>query len=479
MRIRLVAISIMILLMGSLSAMGVETSGSLAYTDPSGDVENIGFTDSTPDNVDITSVSVDDTADPIVITLEVVGIVITDPNSTYAYNYMLYLDQTGDGSENANIMISTFSNIMVSEFSTTYNTSPDVSGNGTSALEIRFGVDDIGTDSHPIEDIYVETMVGNDHYSPTKTALDSVNSGFGDDGTSDDDDDNDSDNDGMDDSWENMYGLDTTRDDSMEDKDGDGYSNIEEFSMGTEPNNANSVPDYGDDDWDDDMIPDPLKEDPTDTSISVEIENVDFSMDKGDEMFTVEQSADGTTGGDVDHCSLTIVSYYDDGSYDAEDWTVGPEVQDRESFFGMTYETYFRGNGSGGEDDWSVWEMYAYIKAPLSMMDDVVSDDEDVENDSDNRTLTGAHLVIRAYSDENEEMWNQDSADIFKMYEKFLAGEDFHMSLDDDGSDDGSEGDSVLTWIILIVLVILAVLVLIASVSILIAYVVVAGKRKR
>lgn len=52
----------------------------------------------------------------------------------------------------------------------------------------------------------------------------------------------DSDGDGMDDSWEEKYGLNTSRDDSMEDPDGDGVKNIQEYKDNTNPfdPNANS-----------------------------------------------------------------------------------------------------------------------------------------------------------------------------------------------------------------------------------------------
>ncbi|RLF70097.1 MAG: hypothetical protein DRN40_05355 [Thermoplasmata archaeon] len=45
----------------------------------------------------------------------------------------------------------------------------------------------------------------------------------------------DRDGDGMDDSWEEKYGLNTSRDDSMEDPDGDGVKNIQEYKDDTDP----------------------------------------------------------------------------------------------------------------------------------------------------------------------------------------------------------------------------------------------------
>jgi len=45
----------------------------------------------------------------------------------------------------------------------------------------------------------------------------------------------DGDHDGMDDDWEETWGLDPTRDDGGEDPDEDGYTNLEEYQLGTRP----------------------------------------------------------------------------------------------------------------------------------------------------------------------------------------------------------------------------------------------------
>lgn len=50
----------------------------------------------------------------------------------------------------------------------------------------------------------------------------------------------DADGDGMDDFWEDMNGLDSTRNDAMEDADGDGLANVGEFRAGTDPNEKDS-----------------------------------------------------------------------------------------------------------------------------------------------------------------------------------------------------------------------------------------------
>ncbi len=55
--------------------------------------------------------------------------------------------------------------------------------------------------------------------------------------------------DGMNDAWEDAYGLDTTRDDSAEDLDGDGLTNLEEYVLGTDPTVSDSDSDGMPDLW--------------------------------------------------------------------------------------------------------------------------------------------------------------------------------------------------------------------------------------
>ncbi len=59
----------------------------------------------------------------------------------------------------------------------------------------------------------------------------------------------DGDGDGMDDFWEDLNGLDSTRDDADEDPDGDGLSNWGEYRANTDPNNPDTDGDGGGDLW--------------------------------------------------------------------------------------------------------------------------------------------------------------------------------------------------------------------------------------
>ena len=73
----------------------------------------------------------------------------------------------------------------------------------------------------------------------------------------------DLDGDGMDDIWEDLNGLDSTRDDSMEDADGDGLLNLGEYRVGTDPGNADSDGDGAGDHYEMYQLTDPLDTDST------------------------------------------------------------------------------------------------------------------------------------------------------------------------------------------------------------------------
>ena len=68
----------------------------------------------------------------------------------------------------------------------------------------------------------------------------------------------DADGDGMDDFWEDMNGLDSTRDDALEDADGDGLPNIGEYRADTDPQNTDSDGDGAGDQYEMYQPTDPL-----------------------------------------------------------------------------------------------------------------------------------------------------------------------------------------------------------------------------
>jgi hypothetical protein len=248
----------------------------------------------------------------------------------------------------------------------------------------------------------------------------------------------------MPDWWELMYSLDTSIDDAEVDSDHDGYDNIDEYNAGTAPDDASDYPDFIFDDDDDSNLPDPLKESPTDDSIDVEIEFIEYTLDRGGDYFELEQKTDGTTSGDVHHCSITYLEYYDDGSFKVEGWMDGPEIQDRTSFLGITIEFHFKGTGSGGKDDWSEWALYSYTRAPNSMYEEFLEEGSSGSSGDDGRTLTEAYVIVRAYSDAEESSWDQDSVELTDLYEQYLEGEEFSGRIGLGGEDDDDDSSSSL-----------------------------------
>ena len=355
----------------SLMFIGVQAEDTISHTDPAGDVEIEGLDSTIGSNVDILKISADLSSDPMIFTMTVSGSIDYSGNGL-TYIFMFFLDQVGDGSESTTITVSSNTGSFISDYGSIFGFGIDISGNGTDKVSVSISKDSIDGETYSIQDIYGIAQVSD--YGTYGYAEDTVNDDFGNSDPVDDDIDDDDDWD--DDDW--------------------------------------------DDDWDDDSIPDPLKETATDTSISVDIEDADISIDIGDEMFEVEQTIDGTTTGTVDHCAMTMVTYYKDGTYDADDWSIGPEDNPQESFMGITFENHFYGTGPDGQDDWSEWELYNYAKAPSDMLDDLLEDNEDLESGN----ITSIHIVIRSYSDEYETMWNQDSLDVTDDFMKAIQGED-------------------------------------------------------
>jgi hypothetical protein len=429
----------------SLESNGLTaTNDVITENDPSGDTENYLIDDSFRDSVDLVKFEVDQSSDPVLFSLKVVGKIIIE-NATVTIYYSMLLDQTGNGQSDCDITFTSTAGMSLggggeSSFGDGYFFL-DGEGNGTDTLTFSVSRSNLGIDSNPIVDISAEASVVAQNWG---SATDYLNKDFEGPSAGDDDDDNDGDNDGMPDAWETQHGLDTSIDDSQGDKDGDGYTNEQEFMAGTAPDDMNDNPGTStDDDDDDEEIPDPIKEIPTDTSISVSIDEIEYSLDKGESNFELEQKTKGTTSGEVHHCSITYVEYYDDGTYETDEWQVGPDIQERFSLFGMTIEYYFKGTGSGGKNDWSQWELYAYAKAPNSEYDEYIGEDEGA-GDGDERTLTEAYVVVRAYSDASETKWNQESKELTDLYEKVIEGEDFSGTLslvsDDNGDDKKTPG---------------------------------------
>ncbi|MFW3147146.1 MAG: fibronectin type III domain-containing protein [Thermoplasmatota archaeon] len=131
----------------------------------------------------------------------------------------------------------------------------------------------------------------------------------------------DADGDGMNDTWEESYGLNKyDPNDKYEDMDGDGFSNYEEFKEGTNPLDPTSYPSEGGD-WDQDGIPNTWEieygfdpEDPTDANGDPD----------NDQRTNLQEYLDGTNPllhdnkPDIDDDDITID---DDDDTDGWSWT--------------------------------------------------------------------------------------------------------------------------------------------------------------
>lgn len=356
------------LMISLLSLMPVTAAEDIiSHDDAAGDIENEGFEGGPEGSVDITSVSVDQSSDPVIIELSVSG-TIDYNNSEYMFDYQISLNQDENLDPEVDITINPFApSVLIDEMGGIF--SFPYSGQGTDTLTIELTKAQIGADAKPILDVEAYASVAR-LSSPYGTIEDWVNDGFG-------------------------GGTETDDDDTTDDDDWPGFD-------------------------DDDMIADPLSETPTDGSISVSIHDSEMSIDKGDEMFEVEQQVNGSTTGLVHHCSWTMVTYYKDGSYNADDWNPGPEETPRETLLGVTIEGYFYGTGSGGQSDWSSWELYNYAKAPLDWLDQFLEELNEIEDEN----VSSVVLVVRAYSDGSETLWNQDSIDLTEAFENALKGDD-------------------------------------------------------
>ena len=351
---------------------------TISLSDPSGDVSNDGFTTDVFNNVDITALTMNTGSEVIVFEMKVLGIVIYE-NTDYDYNYFIYIDHDGDGDEESTIMVGINYGIALvmftSDYGVGYSMSFDVSGNGTNTLNIQIPLSYI-EGSPGITDIYGEADV----WHGSDMADDVINEDFGvvpvdDDEPVDDDDE-----------W--------------------------------------------DDDWDDDYETegDPTEETPTDEAIEVSIDSYGMDLSDSGEYVEVEVEVDGTTSGTVVKCAWTTVTYMKDGTYEVESWEIGPEDMERVTYENFTFGSYFKGTGSGGEDDWSTWGYNIYAKMPKEEY-------EENNQEMDMENVTKMVWVVRAFSDDDMTMWNQDTKDVTDKFKAVMDGE----STDDDDDLPGFE----------------------------------------
>ncbi|WP_455392653.1 hypothetical protein [[Eubacterium] cellulosolvens] len=245
----------------------------------------------------------------------------------------------------------------------------------------------------------------------------------------------DKDGDGMDDDWEEIYGLDTTRDDADEDPDGDGFTNFEEFEDYTNPKDPNDYPE--------ESAPDPATETPTDTGISVKITDTKYEMKQEGHLLKMDILIKGTTNG-VDHCKIAFVEYYTDGTHDDVYWNEEFEYPPFSYLENKSEVNHFKAT----DTDWKTWEYH--IKAQMWTDEDIDDNDSD-----DGKPVKERKVFVRAFKDPQETQWNQASKT-----EQIEGGNGGDGDGDDKDDDDGGLPGFEAVLIIPSILVVLALVII-------------------
>lgn len=361
-----------IIFTGTASAVDV-----FDYTDMRLDPMQIGeiSSDLTAD-IDILSLHADFTSEPYVLEMTVDGvIVLEDAEATYQYKF--YLDEDGDDNYDVQVMsMGDTGMIMIGNTPTMIDA---VSGEGTNKIRIEVSSTDLPGISS-VADVYGETMVAEGEGS----LMDHINLQFTGGSSSGDAEDNEPIN------TDDMYTPDVE------------YKNSA----------------------------DPETENPTDSSISVNILDSAVSMDEEGDYEEFEESIDGTAAGEIVYGAIAKVFYMKDGSVWDVEWTMGPMNLPRFTSEGRTIEMYFKGTGDDGKDDWSEWGHHLYMKRPSVESGKIEIDSNGTCVDFDE--VEKVKVFVRVFSDEELTKWNQDSIDLTSEY------------LDpsgDGGDDDDMEGE--------------------------------------
>ena len=153
---------------------GVTMDSTIEHTDPQDDVESDGVENyAVLDDMDIISLSVDHSSDPLVIELEVVGAIYMS-GSTYVYSYYIYLDHDGDDTADSTVSIENENRYITG---TALATSPTqltgVSGDETPTLRIEVP-HSVFDGSPSVDDVWAMT----DCESGGDSATDKVNEYF-------------------------------------------------------------------------------------------------------------------------------------------------------------------------------------------------------------------------------------------------------------------------------------------------------------
>ena len=171
----------------------------------------------------------------------------------------------------------------------------------------------------------------------------------------------------------------------------DNGGNTDWVVSGEEGNNG------GDEGGDNNEDVNPGDETPTDESIDVKISRVEYSIEKIDDgtRWHTNILIEGTTSG-VDHVSLSFVTYYKNGSYDASGWMEGPLELPTGSFMGNEITKFFFNSTDG---NWNKWKLEIDAKYPVT--------EPTYEWVDDSKEVDKFVIYARAFKDAEETKWNQ------------------------------------------------------------------------
>ncbi len=182
---------------------------------------------------------------------------------------------------------------------------------------------------------------------------------------------------------------------------------------------------------------DPTTHTPTDESIEVSIDFYGAEFDDSGDHVEMEIGATGSTTGTVVKCAMTIVTYMKNGTYEVGEWDVGPYDEPETTSYGVTLESYFKGINGEGDDDWSSWGFKMYIGVLEELYNLSMNMGMDFGYEMNVENVSRVVMVVRAFSNDDMTMWNQDTKDVTDEYKAFISGES--TSKDDDGGLPGFE----------------------------------------
>jgi len=200
---------------------------------------------------------------------------------------------------------------------------------------------------------------------------------------------------------------------------------------------------------------DPGKANPTDNSISVKINNFNFDFKKIDNSNNIiEWSFNGDTTGNVVACYWIMVEYFKDGTstYTPYYWN-----QPMDSGNIPIGKFYFKGKGPGGNTDWSRFEMYMQIENTYDLDYSYL---QFIDQEVLNKEIRDIVLYVRAFSDKELTMWNQDSISVKEELLSDFQEEGMYRPSGDKGNDEkgiipGIPGFELLFLLIALFLVII------------------------